>query len=56
MIKLTGESKKVKEIVKETLDVFSATSLEIEDNRLIIAETIAKDLHENKARLEGDNA
>ncbi len=56
MTKLTGEEKKAKEIVKETLDVFSKTSLEHESNRMIIAETIVKDLvnvrrnHEQKQK------
>jgi len=42
MTKSTGEEQKVKEIVRETLDAFSATSLEYESNREIVAETIAR--------------
>ena len=44
MTKSTGEQERVKEIVKETLDAFSATSLEYENNREIVAETIARDI------------
>ena len=45
MTKSTGEEKKrIKEIVRGALDVFSETSLEIESNREIVAETIARDI------------
>tara|TARA_Y100000310_G_scaffold272884_1_gene288097 strand:+ start:2128 stop:2406 length:279 start_codon:yes stop_codon:yes gene_type:complete len=56
MTKLIGEEKRLEEIVKEILDVFSETSLEYESNRRIVAETIAKDLvnvernHEQKQK------
>ena len=42
MTKSIGEEERVKEIVKETLDAFSKTSLEYENNREIVAETIAR--------------
>jgi|7_EtaG_2_1085326.scaffolds.fasta_scaffold109966_1 hypothetical protein len=48
MMKSTGEEEKVREIVEEILDVFSQTSLEMEDNRTIIAETIARELNYEK--------
>ena len=44
MMKSTGEEERVKEIVRETLDAFSATSLEYENNREIVAKTIARDI------------
>ena len=44
MTKLIGEEQRVKEIVKETLDAFSKTSLEYENNREIVAETIAREI------------
>lgn len=44
MTKLIGEEERAIKIIKETLDVFSETSLEYESNRVIMAETIAKDL------------
>lgn len=47
-----GEKEEVKRVVKEILDVFSATSLEIEDNRDIVAETIARDLTYQKNEKE----
>jgi GMP synthase PP-ATPase subunit len=46
-MKLIGEEKKVKRIVKEILDVFSKTSLDIESNREIVADTIARDIVNN---------
>jgi hypothetical protein len=56
MTKSIGEEKRVRQIVEETLDAFSETSLEYESNRKILAETIAKDLvnvrknHEQKEK------
>jgi len=44
MTKSIGEEERLREIVKETLDVFSKTSLEIESNREIVAETIVRDI------------
>ncbi len=44
MTRSIGEEEKVKKIVKETLDAFSTTSLEYENNREIVAETIARDI------------
>ena len=45
MTKSIGEKeKKVKEIVRDTLEAFSSTSLEYETNREIVAETIARDI------------
>ena len=44
MTKSIGEEERVKEIVKETLEAFSTTSLEYENNREIVAETIVRDI------------
>ena len=44
MTESIGEKERVKKVVKEVLDVFSGTSLEYDCNRIIVAETIAKDL------------
>ena len=49
MTKSIGEEERLREIVREVLDVFSKTSLDIESNREIVAETIARDIvNENR--------
>ena len=52
MTESIGVERETKEVVKEILDIFSQTSLEIEDNRAIIAETIARELNEAPNKLE----
>ena len=44
MTKSIGEEERLREIVREVLDVFSKTSLDIKSNREIVAETIVRDI------------